>query len=1111
MSDNKTDRTGNRLFSKKFMLTTISRISFLWILVPIVCIHPTGAVFKDVSKKSGVCDIKPGGMATWNDYDNDGDWDLLISNTDNIYRNTGRGVLMPVAGRAGAAKKSPDYSNAWADYDNDGHIDLYLCLNKGPGKLYRNSGDGSFQNTAAASGIGYTGSARASAWGDYDNDGDMDLYIARGAGKPDILYENRTDGSFLDVTSAAAISIQGSDTAHISWVDFDNDGLLDIFVLKGSETGEDTVRCYLLRNRGNKSFADVTGSTGLNKYIKNSAGRAVWADYNNDGFMDLLISGADCRHRLLSNRPNRNHWIKLKLTGTQKNPDGIGARITVTTSAGRQYMRSVFPSDTGRYFPMVLFGLGPDAHIEKIEIVWPSGIKQMISAVPPDRTVTLIEPEEDDYFSSPAKLLLSKRFLKKRRHLLPRIDEKVKLHLLDIPEFQEYYDQRKRSFYLELLNPVKQGDHETKISNLEKRRSLRKTRELILDESILSYTWKNNFRHLQPTTEEIESHIRDQGARFVQPRRYVLHHIHFDDAAPLRGQLKAFSYRGEVDDILEELKTPSLDRHMIPDGRGLKKFHIISSFDKNSLEKEFGKETAGRLKKAARNDKWISGYYMGEAYYMLKLIEIIEQGPIEKVSAVDIARRELYQKKKRELWDFYHRNKRKKMNVIIILIDALRPDHMGIYGYHRDTTPHIDKFARKSIIFDRTYSSAQWTIPSIAALFSASYPDKHNVYAPPDAKMLNKLPANILTLAESMRQQGFITSALTTQTWLQPDLGFDQGFDDWDVIRGFNLKPVINLNPREGEWLNDAVFESLDELKNSEYPFFLYLHYMGPHVPYVVPPEFSGTFPPHKASPELMRLLDTPDNNLFLIKYEEMKAIALRGDLDPDDVNYMKARYDEKIFYTDWVIKQLFDKLETLGFMENTMIILTSDHGEAFNEHNNIYHTCTLYEEEIRVPLIIYCPSLPLHKMRVGSITELIDIYPTILDIMGCRVPGGIHGTSMLEAILGLKRKPFAAALGPTGGDPAAIKIITEDWTAIFNYSHYKMYNLAEDKHEKNPIKKKDAPDIFRKLHNKKTEFKKRLNDALIQNAGTGVVESENKKSLDPEIIEKLKSLGYLQ
>ena len=375
--------------------------------------------FENVSQSAGIqTAIDRGRGASWVDYDNDGKLDLLVKNfegANRLYKNNGDGTFTQVAGAAGLATATKGTDEGWicsfADYNNDGLMDVAISGVGTKETLYMQNSDHTFTDVTAAAGLKPRNPTRGIAWGDYNNDGLLDLYVARGSDRGsnfgNSLYRNNGDGTFTDVTAAAGVS-SGSNNWVAVWGDYDNDGFLDLFITCPGTTAFGSGNANILyHNNGNGTFTNVATSQGvaLNDNLVTSAHKtAAWGDYNNDGFLDLIIKdgigqegaggpAATGIHRLFKNNGNSNHFIKVNLTGVQSNRGGIGARVTVTYTGGMAY-RQNNGGGGGEFCSQgsepLHFGIGT-ATTATVQVIWPSGVVDTLPSVAANATITVVE------------------------------------------------------------------------------------------------------------------------------------------------------------------------------------------------------------------------------------------------------------------------------------------------------------------------------------------------------------------------------------------------------------------------------------------------------------------------------------------------------------------------------------------------------------------------------------------------------------------------------------------------------------------------------------------------------------------------------------------------
>jgi len=322
--------------------------------------------------------------------------------------------------------------------------------------------------------------------------------------------------------------------------------------------------------------------------------------------------------------------------------------------------------------------------------------------------------------------------------------------------------------------------------------------------------------------------------------------------------------------------------------------------------------------------------------------------------------------------------------VILISLDTLRADHLSCYGYTRETSPNIDSIIEDSIMFENVYAQSPWTLPSHTSMLFSLNSARHNIYYN-DQKIDSSLPS----LAYFLQNYGFITYAFTGGGYVSNLFGFAKGFHYYSEPGRGGHEP---LSANEAEKLFHYSSEWIKE--NKDKPFFLFLHTFQIHGPYECP---------------------SPWNSLFLDKDAKWKNIALLEYLEangnnhvftPEERNNIIALYDGEIRYTDEIlIKPLISLLKKLNIYDDTLLVITSDHGEEFYEHNGWLHGRTLYEEQIKVPLIIKFPQ-SIYRGKIKEKCRLIDIMPTILDVLSVKYKKSVlDGKSLIDLITRKEQK----------------------------------------------------------------------------------------------------------
>jgi hypothetical protein len=402
--------------------------------------------FTDVAAAAGVADPRWGAGAAFADYDGDGWLDLYVANylefdpqsapkygstsnckfrgvpvmcgprglpgtPDILYRNNGDGTFRDATRQAGLSEGSGYYGLGvvWGDYDNDGDRDLYVANDSTPNLLFRNNGDGTFQEIGIRAGVGYSSDGREQAgmgadFGDADGDGWLDIFVTNFSHDYSTLYHNNGDGFFTDVSFRSGLVEATLPT--LGWgtrlFDYDLDGDLDLFLANGHVYPEvdrhDIGTSYaqmnqLFENDSSGRFTERTLEAGPGLRIRRSSRAAAMADYDRDGDWDLLITNIDDSPNLLEYRGARGHWLGVELEGPPPNLRAVGARLALR-AAGRRQVREVRPD--GSYLSSgdlaVIFGLGGATRVEGLEVRWPDGALQSVEVGAVDRYLKVRHP-----------------------------------------------------------------------------------------------------------------------------------------------------------------------------------------------------------------------------------------------------------------------------------------------------------------------------------------------------------------------------------------------------------------------------------------------------------------------------------------------------------------------------------------------------------------------------------------------------------------------------------------------------------------------------------------------------------------------------------------------
>ncbi|HEY7696880.1 MAG TPA: sulfatase [Vicinamibacteria bacterium] len=417
--------------------------------------------------------------------------------------------------------------------------------------------------------------------------------------------------------------------------------------------------------------------------------------------------------------------------------------------------------------------------------------------------------------------------------------------------------------------------------------------------------------------------------------------------------------------------------------------------------------------------------------------------------------------------------------VVLVSVDTLRADHLGLYGYERPTSPVLDALARESTVFEQAMSASPWTLPSHATLLTGLYPSRHGL-----TSHERYLSSSLTTLAQYFSQAGYRTAAVVNSHNLSPEFGLDRGFQQYRYVeeRTERREPSTEITDQGVEWIRGA----------GKDPLFLFLHYYDVHSDYASLPEYEREF---------LRPYDgiADGTTAQLALYREGKV-----SLSPADAPRLIDRYDAGIRQMDQELGRLLSFLREGGPGEKALLLVTSDHGEEFFEHGGVLHGQTQYQEVLRVPLLIRGPGVPAGR-RVPTPVSLIDVVPTLLTLAGIGTPEGLDGLDL-------------APLWSEGGgrleerylfSEADHNNVEHDITRSVRYRGFKLhynrlsrerrlYDLARDPEERKDISSGEGKAM--------AALSQRLDRFMAMEKVEAPV-----RALSEEEIEKLRSLGYLR
>ena len=358
-----------------------------------------------------------------------------------------------------------------------------------------------------------------------------------------------------------------------------------------------------------------------------------------------------------------------------------------------------------------------------------------------------------------------------------------------------------------------------------------------------------------------------------------------------------------------------------------------------------------------------------------------------------------------------------RLNVVLIVIDTLRADHLGCYGYFRDASPTIDKIAREGVLFENFYASGIPTGPGFTSIITGLYPINHKYYITPwDVPNAYQMDDNIPVLAEFLWDSGYTTVAIDNLINFRSHMKH--------FVRGYEYY----INPtRSSKWIHHHVTASevnrrlIPWIRQHSYErFFLFIHYWDPHMPYNQPKAYRDIFR-HKELKDL-KVVKAPAGYDYVPGWGKADEIPKGDDFKSIDL------YDGEIFYVDYAISEIVNVLKDEGILNETLLIITSDHGEQLGQHG-IWGHAGLHEAVIKVPLIMRCPKILPQGIRVKEYAQHVDIVPTILNLVNVKTETSFDGDDLLKLIRGESIRDFVIC--ETWGERCIIK---GDWKLIVHY-----------------------------------------------------------------------------
>jgi len=443
-------------------------------------------------------------------------------------------------------------------------------------------------------------------------------------------------------------------------------------------------------------------------------------------------------------------------------------------------------------------------------------------------------------------------------------------------------------------------------------------------------------------------------------------------------------------------------------------------------------------------------------------------------------------------------------SVILIVIDTLRADYLGAYGFDGPISPELDTLAVESVLFERCTSQAPWTTPSVAAMMTSLYPEAHGVLLGPDDprtqqawldRWARAIPDSTTTLAEALRDRGYRTAAFVANPFITGGLGFEQGFRSFDETAAEN-------RDRDSSMLLHSGLRWLRSMESSNDPTFLYLHLMDVHGPYRAP---EADFQAVREAPGLGKpqILDWED---FTRIQTYLRSPEWAQGSDQSDLRTWRGRYAAGVHAVDRRLGRFVNALRDEELLDDRIVVVTSDHGEELFDHGGWDHGFNLYEHQLHVPLMIRLPEGRLGGSRVAGPVRLVDLMPTLLGLGGGDLPSGMVGHDLLPVAecvdedrpnryafsTSVKNRPSTYAISD-----GRFKLISD-----FATHQLRLYDLAADPGEHND------------LADKKPEILEHLNVRLeeeIARVASGEAAPGRAGEIPQEQLDRLRELGYLE
>ncbi|MEE2673028.1 MAG: sulfatase [Myxococcota bacterium] len=413
------------------------------------------------------------------------------------------------------------------------------------------------------------------------------------------------------------------------------------------------------------------------------------------------------------------------------------------------------------------------------------------------------------------------------------------------------------------------------------------------------------------------------------------------------------------------------------------------------------------------------------------------------------------------------------LNIVLFVLDAARADHFGVYGYERATTPSIDAFAADAARFTHAIAEGSFTFASMSSLFSGLSPDRTGLLK------ARRLGDDLHLLPEVAREAGYRTRGYSENPYITPAFGFDRGFDDFDAVLAYQdfKRDTRNFEHTDASAGIEAMLDFMSE--PSERPFFAYLHLLRPHNPYAPSADFAGRFGSHDGQRQ--------GNTQRLLALDKRKRPPA-----PKQVDNLRALYDENLAEGDAMFGALFEGLASRGLLEDTLVIVLSDHGEAFLEHGRLLHGSTTFDEMIRIPLLIRIPGVS------GSVVD----HPVQLAGVGATLQQVLQGSQPPVALVRAGANDTGETLSWAMQHERRACLRNREHKLIVDTASLEVvgyYDLRAD-----PLETTSLP-----LDEEGSRLLARIETRI--RSGHASLAKPPASALEPKVLERLRALGYAE